>query len=287
MRGNISGVIALVAVFSLSALGQLPQSQTTNIPMKNAPAARLPYTAEYKITSVKTLSDGSTMTHESNETVAVDSQGRWMTATTNIPLFEGQTRTTHVMVIDPVALTESSWSVPGRKPFVMKMKPIDAHSLEHSPDVSSTDCREPPPICLQASSPCISTMVSKTYASGVPHEKPRVENLGTETFLGIEANGHRTTTTIPVGAIGNNEPLMRVIELWTATDPGLHCLAVREKSDDLRIGVMTRELVNFNQSEPDASIFQPPTEYETEEPKMAGHSSSSATSGETPPPPEQ
>ena len=116
MHGKICGVLALVAVagLALPGAGQAARSRIANVEMGNsARAAQLPYTAEYRITRVKTLADGSTITQESTEVVAVDSQGRRMESTTTVPQSADQTPRTHVSVFDPAPNTHSSWSVPG------------------------------------------------------------------------------------------------------------------------------------------------------------------------------
>jgi hypothetical protein len=50
--------------------------------------------------------------------------------------------------------------------------------------------------------------------------------------------------------------------MWTAIAPGLTGLVVRQVTDDPQVGTMNKELGNFTQGEPDASVFQPPADYE-------------------------
>jgi hypothetical protein len=207
-----------------------------------APAARLPYTAEFKITRVQTLASGATITHESTQVVALDSQGRRMTATTDVPLAGDQTPITHVTVMDPVARTNSSWTVPGQKATVMQMP---------APGASRTGC---------ATNMQVRLPDNRTQSE---RPKPVMEDLGTQTIQGVEARGRRYTTTTPAGAIGNDAPLTSITETWTAIAPvGLRGLYVRQVSDDPQSGKYTRELTNFTQAEPDASVFQPPEGYE-------------------------
>jgi hypothetical protein len=206
-----------------------------------APAPRLPYTAEYKNTRVQTLANGSTITHESTEVVALDSQGRRMTSTTNIPLSGDQTQRTMVTVFDPVARTNSNWTVPGKKATVMAM-PV--------PGAPRTSCATSTTPVLLAPSP------------GVQRQQPTVEDLGTETIQGVEARGRRITTTTPAGAIGNDAPLVSTTETWTAIAPGLRGLMARNVIDNPQSGKTARELTNFTQAEPDPSVFQPPSDYE-------------------------
>jgi hypothetical protein len=233
--------------------------------------ALLPYTAEFKITNVKTLASGATITNESTQVVVLDSQGRWMNATTFVPLSGDQTPITRVTVMDPVARTNSSWTIPGQKATVTQMP---APGAQHN---------------------CATTATAPIhYNSGISGVKPTVEELGTQTIQGVEAHGRRITTTIPAGAIGNDAPLVSTTETWAAIAPAaLRSLFVRKVSDDPQSGKMTRELTNYTLAEPDASVFQPPEGYEIVNkpapgsacPVQAGTESSTAPT--PPPPPEQ
>jgi hypothetical protein len=239
-----------------------------------APAARLPYTAEYKTTSIQTLASGITITHESTEVIALDSQGRRMNATTSVPLSGNQTPITRVTVMDPVARTNSSWTVPGQKATVMQMP---------APGASHTGC-------ATSTAP-----VHLAPRPGVQRQQPTVEDLGTQTFQGVEARGRRMTTTTPAGAIGNDAPLVSTTETWTATAPGLRGIVVRNVTDNPQSGKMDRELTNFIQAEPDPSVFQPPSDYEIVNkpalvsacPTQSGSESPNVIIPPPPPPPEQ
>jgi hypothetical protein len=250
---------------TLPGAGQAVRNRTTTISMaSSAHAARLPYTAEYKTTRVQTLGDGTTITHESTEVTALDSQGRRMTATTTTATSGDQTPRTHVLVFDPVDRTNSSWSVPGKKATVTHLP---------EPGAARPSCSSSTAVSFERVAP----------TQPVQRVRPTVEDLGTETIQGIEAHGRRTTTTTPAGAIGNNEPLLRTSELWTAVDRGLGGLVVRQVSDDPQSGKMTKELTNFNQSEPDAAVFQPPFDYEIVSRDVPV--ASCPSTGETEPPP--
>ncbi len=87
---------------------------------------------------------------------------------------------------------------------------------------------------------------------------PKREDLGTATIQGLVANGHRSTFTTPVGRVGNDQPLVRTVEMWFAASLGLE---VRRIIDDPQTGRSDRELVNLDASEPPASAFQPPEDY--------------------------
>ncbi|HEY2866940.1 MAG TPA: hypothetical protein VGJ02_07605 [Pyrinomonadaceae bacterium] len=81
------------------------------------------------------------------------------------------------------------------------------------------------------------------------------EQLGTQNFEGVDADGTRTTTTIPVGAIGNEQPILIVYERWYSKELKM---IVYSKHSDPRFGEQTYRLTDVNRSEPDPSLFQPP-----------------------------
>ncbi len=83
----------------------------------------------------------------------------------------------------------------------------------------------------------------------------QIEDLGTQFINGVSALGVRVTTTIPVGAIGNDQELKSVTERWYSND--IHAL-VRTVTKDVRSGVITYELTNIVRAAPDPSLFQIP-----------------------------
>ena len=243
MRVRMYGVLTLAALagLALSAAAQVDENRAKTTTTGNlAHAAPQPYTAEFRITRVQTLADGSTITHKSTETVARDSQGRWMSATTTIPISEDQAPHTNVNVSDPVAHTHSSWAVPGQRAMVVNLPGRGA---------SPSSCAAVTlPRALQ---PAESERIEST-----------TEDLGTRTYQGVEAKGRRTTRTIPAGEIGNSDQLIRTFEVWHSTTPGLEGIVVRQVSEDPLTGNMTRELVKLTPGEPDSALFQPPQDYE-------------------------
>ena len=73
MRGSIYGVMALVAVCALPGFGQTPRSEIDksdgNSSCKTVPS-HPPYTAIFKITDVRTLGNGATITREGTKVEA-------------------------------------------------------------------------------------------------------------------------------------------------------------------------------------------------------------------------
>jgi hypothetical protein len=83
--------------------------------------------------------------------------------------------------------------------------------------------------------------------------------------MGLEAHGVRMTITTPAGEVGNDRPLVRTTETWTA--PGL-LFPLRQIMTDPRSGTETREVVSLDLSEPPVSTFQPPEGYEIQVDEM-------------------
>lgn len=85
------------------------------------------------------------------------------------------------------------------------------------------------------------------------------EDLGTTTIEGVEAQGRRFTSVIPVGQIGNDRELVQTIENWFAPSLGIE---VRRVEDSPQNGRTTTELTHLDLSEPPLATFQPPEGYE-------------------------
>lgn len=243
MRERVCGTLILAAVagLALSSAGQVaPVRQKQGAAGSATRTARLPYTAEFRTTTVRTLANGSTVTQETTEIVARDSQGRQMLSTTSTPISEGQPVRTMININDPVGHTHSFWVVPGDRVTVTNLP---------APDAVRASCPAP-------------TLASPPQRDEAQRAQPTTEDLGTQSFQGLEARGHRSTWTIPVGSIGNSEQLVHTSEAWFSTTPGLTGINVRQVNDDPQTGLSTRELVRFTQGEPDAAQFQPPQDYE-------------------------
>ncbi|HVE57417.1 MAG TPA: hypothetical protein VNB22_11360 [Pyrinomonadaceae bacterium] len=86
----------------------------------------------------------------------------------------------------------------------------------------------------------------------------KTESLGTRKIEGIEAEGIRSTKTIPAGEIGNERSFEIVYERWFSKDLQL---IVFSKYTDPRFGEQTYQLTNIKRSEPDAELFKVPADY--------------------------
>ncbi len=86
----------------------------------------------------------------------------------------------------------------------------------------------------------------------------KIESLGKQIIEGVEAEGTRTTTTIPAGKIGNERDIEIISERWYSTELQT---VVMSKQDDPRSGVNLYRLTNITRDEPARSLFEVPADY--------------------------
>lgn len=95
----------------------------------------------------------------------------------------------------------------------------------------------------------------------------KTEELGVQTLEGVQAEGTRTTTTIPAGAIGNERAIDIVYERWYSKDLQL---IVSSKHSDPRFGDQIYRLTNITRAEPENSLFAIPADYKMTFEPMTG-----------------
>ena len=90
----------------------------------------------------------------------------------------------------------------------------------------------------------------------------KTEKLGKRIIEGVEAEGTRTTVTIPAGQIGNELPLDTVSERWYSNELKTVVLTTRK---DPRNGETTYKLTNLRRGEPARQMFEVPGDYKVTE----------------------
>ena len=126
--------------------------------------------------------------------------------------------------------------------------------------------------------------IGRIELGGAFHFPPNGANvttvsLGTQTIGGVSAQGTRTTRTIPAGQIGNEKPIVIVTERWYSPDLQM---VVMSKRSDPRTGETVFQLTDVQLGEPDASLFQVPSDYTV---TKGGRPGARRLAG--PPPPQQ
>lgn len=204
------------------------EMRTGNKTVKSAPFSA---TAETEFT--QTLANGSKITRKSTALIYRDSEGRTrrdQTLNHVGPFATSEDAPQMVFISDPVAGT--NYMLDPRNRTTRKM------SFRGGPPPDKPQPRTP------------------------PDADAKTESLGKQVIEGIEAEGTRTTITIPTGKIGNDQPLEIVSERWYS--PVLQEVIFSKHSDPL-YGVNTYRLKNINRSEPATSLFQPPADYTQKE----------------------
>jgi hypothetical protein len=94
------------------------------------------------------------------------------------------------------------------------------------------------------------------------NQNVKTESLGKQMIEGVQADGTRTTMTIPAGEIGNEQPLQVVTETWYS--PELQTVVLRKRSDP-RSGDTVTRYMNVSRTEPPRTMFEPPADFKTSE----------------------
>ena len=239
-----------------------------------------PYSAEAVTETIQTLSDGNRIINKFSSSVYRDSEGR----TRREQSFKGlgvlgvgEEPLKTIFINDPVAGV--TYSLDSRSHIAHKSAPFTIElSRKAGPGGSVTTTQSQTfefkvgpggpaggsNILMTApigAPPEAASVGAATYVfrSGKgPNTNERKEDLGKQNIEGVEADGTRTTVTIPAGEIGNERPIEIVSERWYS--PELQ-LVVMTRHSDPRMGETTYKLTNISRIEPARSLFEVPADY--------------------------
>ena len=224
-----------------------PRTTTIDLPAPSPQAPVVtgePYSAEVVVERIQTLADGTHITQKAQSTKQYrDSQGR-----TRI-----ETSPAGVQVV------EIHDSVSG---FRYLLDPQNHIAHRFAPPAENSNGM----VSYVQSAPANSSVANSVTARGMsptqaPTDRPQTftESLGSQTIEGVYVEGKKTTTIFPVGLMGNDRPLVRVMESWHSSDLKL---TIVSKNSDPRMGESTMLLRNINRSEPDPALFAVPADYQ-------------------------
>ncbi len=108
--------------------------------------------------------------------------------------------------------------------------------------------------------PGVSAYAFKTKPG--PNANEVKEQLGKRNIEGVDAEGTRTTVTIPAGEIGNERAIEIVSERWYS--PELQMVVMTRHSDP-RNGETTYKLTNISRAEPAKTLFEVPAGFTVKE----------------------
>lgn len=247
-----------------------------------------PYSAEAVTETIQTLGDGNRIVNKTSSSQYRDSEGRTRRET-NIkmlgPLGEGGEPLQMIFINDPVtgvSYSLDSRSHTARKSVPLKgswVSPVGAPSgnqkfeirIDGGPATAGVMRADNPPPGVPGIAAEVHQFKMQTETAGGatyvirrdgPNENELKEQLGKQSFDGVEAEGTRTTVTIPAGEIGNEQAIKIVSERWYSAELQM---VVMTRHSDPRTGETTYRLTNINRAEPDKTLFEVPPGYTVKE----------------------
>lgn len=241
-----------------------------------------PYSAQAITESTQTLTDGNRIVNKSTASVYRDSEGRTrreQTLKAIGPFANGGQQSQTIFISDPVAGT--SYTLDPATQTARKMPPLRFKvSGPKSNDPATTDPKQLR-IAIEGTKPgpdgkqyrvfpvTEQVMEKRQMEAGMgmgwldsKNPAARNEALGKQTIEGVEAEGTRSTVTIPAGKIGNELPIDIVNERWYS--PELQVI-VMTRHIDPRFGENSYKLINITRGEPARELFEVPAGYTVKE----------------------
>ncbi len=265
--------ITMIAVFATGAWAQAPGEEAHKIFMNIPHTAEMgpantvqyiategfsggklvkgaPYSADETSETTQTLSDGNRIVRKNSARVYRDKDGRTRTERTfALPGPQAGTGETTIMIDDPVAGTAYRLDPSSRT--AVQMPAGNSQELKRIAEAKATVAGN-----IFFSTHGAATTKMRMIAK--PASEPKSETLGKRPIDGIEAEGTRSTMTIPAGDLGNERPIDIVSERWFS--PELQTFVLTKRNDPM-IGETVFRLSNVTRSDPDPSLFQVPPGY--------------------------
>jgi len=265
-------------------LDKLVAEQGLRVTVEKRTVTNAPYSADAINESVQVLPDGNRIVHRTTTRVYRDSAGR-----TRREALDDSGQVTLITINDPAAGTAYVFDprTGTTSQSMMKMRSsagsdgatwtteqgtATAHVVVTSADKAAAEAAvvaaakervagQPVEVRQRVAAPAgvvggVSGGTAFYYVNGAPATgETTKEDLGQQTIDGVTATGTRTTTVIPAGAIGNEQPIKIVSEEWTS--PDLQVL-VMTKHNDPRTGETTYRLSSVTRTEPAKALFEAP-----------------------------
>jgi hypothetical protein len=227
------------------------------------PIADAPYSAEAVTEMVQTLADGNRIERQSSAAVFRDATGRVRRegglamlgplvgsghAPRLISISDPAAGVTYLL--DPEARTARKMTPPRFIRNTVTGTGTPGERVEVEETVIEMATPAPPGAARR--------MGVRIMKGGPELPQPVNESLGQRLIEGIEADGTRSTVTIPAGQIGNERPITIVSERWFS--PALK-VVVESRRSDPRFGETSYRLTGIVRAEPAPSLFEVPSDY--------------------------
>ncbi len=216
-----------------------------------------PYSADIVTESTQTLPDGNHIKQSSTVHVYRDGEGRTRheQALRNLNGLAGNSNLPQVAFInDPVAGAS----------YALDLGQRSATKARFGRGNGGGSIGAPPPMERRAApapgQPVDPRGLRPTMRRG--NQNVKTESLGRQMVEGVQADGVRTTMTIPAGEIGNEQPLQVVTETWYS--PELQVMLLRKRTDP-RSGETVTRYMNVSRTEPPRTLFEVPADFKVSE----------------------
>lgn len=245
--GKPAFAVVVIALTALTLAAQEPahapdyRAQKYIAALDFPPKPNAPFMAIAKTTWVQILPDASTVTIQNERVVTRDMEGR---------IF--QERRSFIPVPDD-----------GKRQSVVQMN-VYSDPLEHA----LYNCAPNAKICNLF--PYYEPIDQPLRPAGLQPDGMSFltrENLGTDTFEGLDVQRTRETFTFYKQSIGNTNTILRVVDYWYSPDLGINVKVVRH---DPRDGDQTLWLTNISRSAADPGYFKVPSDYRIIDHRVAG-----------------
>jgi hypothetical protein len=230
----------LTLLATSSAFGQLSMSIRVGKP--DTPVTGLPFTADQSILSEQHLGNGMTLKHEIKGHLYRSSDGSersdGMVFSTSSA---GPEPNTMVFILDRAKHTATVLNTMLKTAVVERLPESAAVSVSFlpQPNIPESGTNKP-----------------------VQPENSTTTDLGTRTQDTLTLSGRRVTGTIPVGRVGNSQPIQVTTETWVAPQ---FQLIVKQVDRNPVVGDRTFEVSNIHAQEPDPALFSIPEGYKVKE----------------------
>jgi hypothetical protein len=250
------------------------------------PVKGAPYSADTIVEGLQTLADGNHISRKTTGHVYRDGEGRTRREEERTFTFLSTTGPTSnlmtsVSIVDPVAGFSYSldaehkiaWRTPiGVSGAVMQKLEASAVAERRKMELEKQvgEAKNPEDAAklkaaldeAQRREPTVARARGSIERTGGALGAEPPGPLEHKTLEGVAVEGRKTTTVIPAGAIGNEQPITITSEEWRS--PELNVLVLTRHSDP-RSGESTYRLTNIIRAEPDHSLFIVPSDYTVKE----------------------
>jgi hypothetical protein len=249
----------------------------------------VPFTGDFITENTQTLADGNRIKNGNTTSYARDGEGRTRREITigGIGQFTGGESRKTIFIHDPVSKVDYVLDPQGKTARkitlgAMFTQAVPASAAKEGPAVVFNQRFEgprdeviehgvadvvpaqrmplPPGLMMQGHAGAI--VASRTaYLPGTAASPANFKNdaLGKRIIEGVEAEGTRTTLTIPAGQIGNDLALDTVSERWYSDELKTVIMTTRK---DPRTGESVYKLTNLRRGEPSRQLFELPSDYQ-------------------------